>query len=101
MYDLSLKHDHSISIPITADDLAKWRKTCPICSISTEERWGWVKEAVELYKERYSSVPFYQAWGNDEASWRHFVMSRVVEAQDLLRQKKAQQIKKSSTAAQA
>lgn len=98
MYDLSLKHDHSISIPITADDLAKWRKTCPICSISTEERWGWVKEAVELYKERYSSVPFYQAWGNDDESWRAFVLSRPLEAKELLRQK-AQQIAASSTAA--
>lgn len=62
---------------------------CPKCSASMAERDRWELEAVALYKEMLSSVPFYQARMHSDHFWRAYVGSRMVEAQELVKASKA------------
>lgn len=49
-----------------------------------EERRELVKQAIPLYVDLLSSLPFYQAWGNDERHWRPYIMSRINQARDMV-----------------
>lgn len=46
-------------------------------------------QAIPLYKEMLSSVPFYQEVMHDDHFWRQYVASRVVAARGMVERQKA------------